>query len=195
MLTDYNRYTEFIPDLRLSRVVARRGAMVTVEQSGDAAIWLFKMPLDVTFEIKETPPNSLQSRAVGGSLRALTSSYELTPVGAGIRLDYLGRVAPGFELFGPIEQSCGRAQRCPSIPGARRRNRASKRYRAFAFECECKVRGGSLLAKHRDSSRLRPRSDSVVTFRIDTNSGTLGPTGHVMPVPTPVCVKFLSTGG
>jgi hypothetical protein len=104
VLTDYNRYTEFIPDLRVSRVVARRGAMVTVEQSGDAVLWLFKMPLDITFEIKEIPPSSLQSRAVAGSLRALTSSYALTPAAPGIRLDYVGRIAPGFALFGPIEK-------------------------------------------------------------------------------------------
>jgi ribosome-associated toxin RatA of RatAB toxin-antitoxin module len=105
VLTDYDRYAEFIPDLHLSRVVARHGATVTVEQSGDAAIWLFKVPLKITFEIKETPPNSLQSRAVAGSLRALMSSYALTPAGRGVRLDYAGRVAPGFDLFGPIEQT------------------------------------------------------------------------------------------
>ena len=105
VLTDYNRYTEFIPDLRLSRVVARDGSTVTVEQSGNAAIWLLRWPLDITFEIKEIPPSSLQSRAVAGSLRALTSSYALTPATPGIRLDYVGRVEPGFALFGNIEQT------------------------------------------------------------------------------------------
>lgn len=104
VLTDYNRYSEFIPDLRVSRIVARNGATVTVEQSGDAALWLVKLPLDITFEIIERPPFGLQSRAVAGSLRALTSSYTLTPVGAGVRLDYEGQVAPRFEFFGDIEQ-------------------------------------------------------------------------------------------
>jgi hypothetical protein len=104
VLTDYNRYTEFIPDLRLSRVIARRGATVTVEQSGDATLWLFKLPLDVTFEIQEHAPDRLQSRAVAGSLAALTSSYALIRAEPGIRLDYAGRVAPGFALFGPIER-------------------------------------------------------------------------------------------
>jgi len=105
VLTDYSRYTDFIPDLRLSRVAARRGSTVTVEQSGDAALWLFKLPLDVTFEIIELPPGSLQSRAVAGGLRALTSSYTLTPATAGTRLDYSGRIEPGFALFGAIEQA------------------------------------------------------------------------------------------
>lgn len=105
VLTDYNRYTEFIPDLRVSRVVARRGAIVTVEQSGDAALWLFRMPLNVTFEIDEIPPNIVRSRAVAGSLRALVSTYTLSAARSGVRLDYAGRVAPGFELFGSIEQT------------------------------------------------------------------------------------------
>jgi len=105
VLTDYGRYTEFLPDLRESRVVARRDSTVTVEQSGDAALWLFKLPLQITFEIKESSPSSLQSHAVAGGMRSLRSSYLLTPVGSGTRLDYVGHVAPGFELFGLIEQT------------------------------------------------------------------------------------------
>jgi len=61
--------------------------------------------VDITFEINETPPSSLQSRAVAGSLRALTSNYALSPAASGIRLDYFGHIAPGFELFGQIEQT------------------------------------------------------------------------------------------
>jgi hypothetical protein len=105
VLTEYDRHTEFIPDLRMSRVIARRDTMVTVEQSGDAALWLFKMPLNISFEIKEIPPYRLQSRAVAGSLSALTSSYTLTLAAPGIRLDYVGRATPGYALFGRFEQA------------------------------------------------------------------------------------------
>jgi len=55
VLTDYGRYPEFIPDLRVSRVVARRGPTVTVDQAGDARLWLLRMPLEITFEITESP--------------------------------------------------------------------------------------------------------------------------------------------
>jgi hypothetical protein len=103
VLTDYDRYVEFIPDLRLSRVVARRGSTVTVEQSGDA-VWLFNWPLEITFEIDESPPSRLNSRAVAGSLRVLVSSYALTPLNPGARLDYSGHIEAGFALFGQIEQ-------------------------------------------------------------------------------------------
>jgi carbon monoxide dehydrogenase subunit G len=104
VLTDYERYVEFIPDLRTSRVVARSGPKVTVAQSGDA-VWLLKWPLDITFEIIENPPASLQSRAVGGSLEALVSRYELTSSDSGTLLDYSGDVEAGFALFGRLEQA------------------------------------------------------------------------------------------
>lgn len=105
VLTDYDRYVEFIPDLRLSHVVARRGAIVTVEQFGDAALWFFRVPVHITFEITEIAPDRIQSRAVAGSLRALTSGYALSPAALGVRLDYVGRVTPRSERFGRIEQA------------------------------------------------------------------------------------------
>ena len=104
VLTDYGRYAEFVPDLRESRVVARRGATIVVEQSGDARLWLLRMPLDIKFEITESAPHGVHSRAVAGSLRALESSYVLTPAPHGVYLEYTGHVTPGFELFGALEQ-------------------------------------------------------------------------------------------
>jgi hypothetical protein len=35
VLTDCDRYVEFIPDLNVSRVVARNGATINVEQSAE----------------------------------------------------------------------------------------------------------------------------------------------------------------
>lgn len=104
VLTDYERYVEFIPDLRVSRVVTRAGAKVTVAQSGDA-IWLLRWPIEVTFEIIEDPPTRLNSRVVAGSLRALVSSYRLSPEESGTRLEYIGDVNAGFALFDRIEQA------------------------------------------------------------------------------------------
>jgi hypothetical protein len=45
---------------------------------------------------------------VAGSLRALASSYALAGEGSGVRLDYAGRVAPGYAIFGYLEQSAVR---------------------------------------------------------------------------------------
>jgi hypothetical protein len=138
VLTGYDRYTEFIPDLRVSRVVARRGATVTVEQSGDATLWLFRMPLDITFEIDESPPVALHSRAVAGSLRALASSYTLTPAASGVRLDYAGHITPGFALFGGLEQMAVRQN-------------VARQFQALADEIE--ARGAAV--RVRDAASVR----------------------------------------
>ncbi len=44
--------------------------------------------------------------------------------------------------------------------------------------------GAFLLAANQDS-------DTIVLFRIDPQTGKLNPTGRIVEVPTPVCVKFL----
>jgi len=105
VLTDYDRYTQFIPGLHSSRVVARQGPTVHVEQLGDAAVGPFSVPMRVTFEITEAAPTRLESHAVAGTFHALASSYTLTPVGAGTRLDYIGHVESGFALFRDMQKT------------------------------------------------------------------------------------------
>jgi hypothetical protein len=153
VLTDYNRYSEFIPDLRLSRVVARDGATVTVEQSGDVSIWLFKMPIDITFEINETPPDTLHSRAVAGSLRALTSRYALTPTPSGIRLDYTGRIAPGFEIFGRIEQDTVKQNIARQFQALADEIEKQSAARTHAFKGDCEVSLDPATSPRRDPCR------------------------------------------
>lgn len=105
VLTDYEHYTDFIPDLRVCRVVSRDGATAVVEQSGDAMLGPLRWPIDVTFVIRESPPDRLESHAVAGTFRALDSTYTLTPTDHGTRLVYVGTVTPGFAFFGPIEEA------------------------------------------------------------------------------------------
>lgn len=103
VLTAYDRYVDFIPDLRTSRVIARQGATVTVEQSGDARVWLLPVPLDLVFEIVESRPTGLHSHTLSGALPALENNYLLTPGEHGVWLDYVGRVGPELGPFGRVK--------------------------------------------------------------------------------------------
>lgn len=104
VLTDYERYVDFIPGMRESRVVARSGATVTVEQICDITVGPLHRPLDVTFEITEMAQTLLVSRVVAGDLRALSSRYELTPVGNRVRVQYAGTLDSGIATSDAIER-------------------------------------------------------------------------------------------
>lgn len=104
VITDYERYADFIPDLASSRIVERDGARVVVEQRGDAWIGPVRLPMHERFEIRETAPLHIESRATAGTLHSLASRWTITPAGSGSRLDYVGVVEPGYAFAGPLEQ-------------------------------------------------------------------------------------------
>ncbi len=107
VLTDYARYREFVPGLRASRVIAREGTHVTVEQTGLAPWWLLRVPIAVTYAIVESPPSSLRSRADIPGTGVLRSTYALAPAGTALRLRYTGTltIAPGF--LAPLREVAG----------------------------------------------------------------------------------------
>jgi hypothetical protein len=104
VLTDYDRYADFIPGVHVSRVIARHGDVVEVEQYDDSLFSPLHVPLRITYQITEVPPDRVWSRAAANALPALESSYLLTPTTSGARLDYTGHVAAGSMLLGRIEQ-------------------------------------------------------------------------------------------
>ena len=95
-LTDYERLPEFIPGLKKSRVVSRRGKTVIVEQSGEARFLVFSFPIDVTLESKEHPPEGIQVRALSGTLRFFEGGYQIVPQhgGSKVLLRWTGSIIP-----------------------------------------------------------------------------------------------------
>jgi ribosome-associated toxin RatA of RatAB toxin-antitoxin module len=133
VLTDYDRYPEFIPGLRASRVIARRGRDVVVEQRVDVTLWLFRAPVDVTYEITEHPPLRVVSRSVGGCTCTLDSTYTLSRDGAQIRLAYRGRLVTGSGAVSLLENAAGERT-------------AMKQFRALAHAIEARAQAGAEMA-------------------------------------------------
>jgi len=82
-LTEYGRLTEFIPGMRSSRVLERRGPAVTVEQSGEAGFLFLSFPIDVTLLSTERPPYDLEVHMLKGNLRRLDGAYRIEPRAGG----------------------------------------------------------------------------------------------------------------
>jgi ribosome-associated toxin RatA of RatAB toxin-antitoxin module len=104
VLTDYGRYAAFVPGLRSSHVLSREGPRLTVTQSGDASLWLLRMPFEITYHVTEFPPFRVESNASSEALRQFDSTYRLTPSSAGVRIDYVGHLAPRGTVIGRLEQ-------------------------------------------------------------------------------------------
>ena len=76
-LTDYERLPQFIPGIRSSRVLGRRGPAAIVEQGGEAAFLFFRFPIHVVVESAEYPPALITLQVVRGNLRQLSGRYQI----------------------------------------------------------------------------------------------------------------------
>ena len=98
VLTAYDHYAEFIPDLKSSEILGRAGETAIVHQKGEAGFFLFHFPMEVTFSVTERPPSEISSRAISGTFKEMTSAYTLAQDGSGVSLSYSGRLVPDFLL-------------------------------------------------------------------------------------------------
>jgi ribosome-associated toxin RatA of RatAB toxin-antitoxin module len=98
-LTDYDHLWKFIPGLRSSRVLARRGATAIVEETGEARYWLLSFPIHVVLASTEHPPDRIDARVVSGNLAKLDGSYRIAPGANGtLVLTWSGSIEPAFWL-------------------------------------------------------------------------------------------------
>lgn len=96
VLTDYGRYSEYIPELTHSRVISRQGREAQVEQKGEVRLLFLTFPLDVRLVVSEHPYERVTSRAVAGSFREMRNAYFLEAREGRVLLRYTGRLVPDF---------------------------------------------------------------------------------------------------
>ncbi len=111
-LTDYERLPEFVPGLKKSKVIARNGPVVTVQQSGEARFFFTSMPIEVTLESTEAPPN-IEVRRLSGNIKRLDGRYETQVIeGSPVQvvLRWIGSVEPENGLPALIGEAMVRRQ-------------------------------------------------------------------------------------
>ena len=101
VLTDYDRLAEFIPGMQESKVVARTGSTVIVDQRGDATLLFLTFPMRARLEIQEHPFDSVVSNAVSGNFKDLHGEYRLEVAGTGMVLHFKCTLTPDFS-FPPL---------------------------------------------------------------------------------------------
>jgi ribosome-associated toxin RatA of RatAB toxin-antitoxin module len=98
VLTDYNRFTEFVPDLHVSRIVSRKGNTAVVDQKGLVRFLFFSYPVEVRLAVTEVPRRRIESLAVTGNFREMRCAYDLEVNDGRIVLRYSGRLIPDFNV-------------------------------------------------------------------------------------------------
>jgi len=98
VLTGYDQYARFVPDLKSSEILARAGNTAIVEQRGVAGFFLFRFPLEVRLAVTEQPYGLVSAQAISGNFKEMTGVYELTADGQELQLTYSGRLVPAFGL-------------------------------------------------------------------------------------------------
>jgi len=96
VLSDYNRWAEFIPDMQVSRVVSKPGEPLLVEQRG-VIPWMPNFPLVVIASVQETPGKGLHFQRVAGNIRAIDGEWQIRGWRKA-RLIYRSTVEPGFPI-------------------------------------------------------------------------------------------------
>ncbi len=98
VLTGYDQYARFVPDLKSSQILARSGNTAIVEQRGVAGFFLFRFPLEVRMAVTELPYEEISAQAIAGNFKEMNGLYRLVPEGEMLHLTYTGRLVPAFGL-------------------------------------------------------------------------------------------------
>ncbi len=98
VLTDYDNLARFIPGLSRSRVLLREANRAVIEQRGEARFLIFSYPIEVRYEVQESPLAWVASRSVAGNLRRMSGRYDLQHRDGHVVLRYAGQLEPDFDL-------------------------------------------------------------------------------------------------
>ena len=96
VLTDYNRLAEFVPGMRLSRVLSNAGEPLRVEQDGDVGVLFFNRAFRIILEIEERPFERLAFHGAGGDIKHMEGEWRLRAEGPSVRVEYDVQLEPDF---------------------------------------------------------------------------------------------------
>jgi ribosome-associated toxin RatA of RatAB toxin-antitoxin module len=96
VLTDYEGYPGFVPNLSLSRLVNLEPRRV--EQTGEFGILFFSKEVHATLEIEERPPSRILFRSIEGNLKSLETELTIEGKGTNMTVSYQSKIVPDFWL-------------------------------------------------------------------------------------------------
>jgi carbon monoxide dehydrogenase subunit G len=95
VLVDFENMANWVPDVRVSRVVKREANRATIEYEGVAHYGFLPVPFTTVREIEFDTPAWLRSTQIKGTMKRHQSRIDFTAEGNATRLDYHVEMVPG----------------------------------------------------------------------------------------------------
>lgn len=97
ILTDYDHLAAVVPNLKSSRVLARDGDKVIVEQVGAAHFLFFSRDIRLVVVLHEQAPDKIDVSLIEGDMKVYRCSWELVALDSGgTRVMYRAAIEPAF---------------------------------------------------------------------------------------------------
>jgi hypothetical protein len=97
VLTDYNRWSEFIPDLVVSRVISGPGEQLQLEQRARIPS-MPNFPVVMILAVEETPQKRIRFYRTAGNVLAFAGEWLIEGKSRQVHLVYRAVVTPGFPM-------------------------------------------------------------------------------------------------
>jgi hypothetical protein len=97
VLTDYDHWTDFIPDLVVSRVISRPGDPLQLEQRARVPS-MPNFPVVMILQVEETPLKRIRFYRTAGNVLSFAGEWLIEGKSRKVRLVYRAVVMPGFPM-------------------------------------------------------------------------------------------------
>lgn len=102
VLTDYERLTDFVPDLVSSKLLSRTPNAAVIEQQSRTGFLFLSLSVRMVVRIEERPLSALDVERVSGDMQHYAARWTLEPVTfagtRGTRIVFQGELEPDFPL-------------------------------------------------------------------------------------------------
>lgn len=103
VLTDYDHFQDFLPNVASSKIVLNEGDRKIFEQVNVVDLWLFSEEFTVQIEARETKPESVKFKQFKGDLKRLTGTWQIKELEPGqILVTHTVMVEPGSNTEKPF---------------------------------------------------------------------------------------------
>ncbi|MFM2315363.1 MAG: hypothetical protein RLZZ04_4641 [Cyanobacteriota bacterium] len=77
VLTDFNNFEHFMPNIAASRIISSKGDRIVFEQVNVVDLWVVKQKFAVQIEAIQTKPNTIDFKIVEGDLKKLVGRWQI----------------------------------------------------------------------------------------------------------------------